>query len=269
MKTVLITGASSGIGRETAKFFQRKGWNVIATMRDPQKEKELTALDNVMVIRCDVTDAGSMDAAVSEGVRAFGSIDVLVNNAGYYTLGPLEAATDEQIMRQIDTNLTGPVEMTKRMLPLFRGQVSGTIVNISSIAGVVSIPLQSLYHATKWGLEGFSEALQYELRQFNIRVKIVEPGVIKTDFYGRSKTLLQDEALTEYEEYSKKVVNNLLMRGEKGSGPETVAETVYRAATDGKRRMRYRVGKSKVIVTLRRLLPFGLYIRIMRRVTER
>ena len=103
----------------------------------------------------------------------------------------IEAATHEQIKRQIDTNLLGLIEVTKEIIPHFRKQKSGTIVNLSSIAGVVSIPLQTLYHATKWGVEGFSESLQYELRPFNIRVKIIEPGVINTNFLGRSMTQLR------------------------------------------------------------------------------
>jgi NAD(P)-dependent dehydrogenase (short-subunit alcohol dehydrogenase family) len=151
-------------------------------MRDPNAEKELTMLNNVKVIRCDVTDADSIDSAVIGGIEAFGNIDVLVNNAGYYAIGPLENASDEQVLRQIDTNLTGSILVTKRLIPHFREKRSGVIMNVSSIAGLVSIPMQSLYHATKWGLEGFSESLHYELRQFNIRVKIIEPGVIKTDF---------------------------------------------------------------------------------------
>jgi len=269
MNTVLITGASSGIGKETAKLFQKNGWNVIATMRDTQAGKDLAGLDNVKVVRCDVTDTDSIKESINEGIAAFGRIDVLVNNAGYYAVGPLEAATNEQIERQIDTNLMGSINATKLIVPHFRGQGSGTVVNISSIAGVVSIPLQSLYHATKWGLEGFSEALQYELRQFNIRVKIIEPGIIKTDFLGRSKTVLHDETLTDYREYSEKVMNNLFSMGEKGSPPEIVAETIFKAATDNSKKMRYRVGRMKGITTMRKLLPFGLYTRLMRGATEK
>ncbi|MDR0777984.1 MAG: SDR family oxidoreductase [Methanomassiliicoccaceae archaeon] len=269
MRTVLITGSSSGIGRETAKIFQRNGWNIIATMRRPEEEKELTELDNVKVIRCDVTDTESIDAAVTGGISAFGMIDVLVNNAGYYTIGPLEAATYDQIRDQIDTNLIGTINVTKRMLPHMREQRSGTIVNVSSIAGLVSLPLQSLYHATKWGMEGFSEALHYELRPFNIRVKLIEPGVIRTDFYGRSKTVLHDETLPEYCGYSEKVVNNVLARGEKGSPPEIIAGTIYKASTDSNGRMRYRAGRSKAIVTLRKLLPFRVYSSFVRRVMEK
>ena len=259
MKTVFITGASSGIGKATAQLFQRNGWNVIATMRNPQAEKELAKLKNVKLIPCDVTNPDSVKNAVTEGINAFGRIDALINNAGYYAVGPLEAATHEQIQRQLDTNLLGLITVTKELVPYFRQQKSGAIINISSIAGIISIPLQSLYHATKWGVEGFSEALQYELRPFHIRVKIIEPGVIKTDFLGRSMTMLQNKTLTEYETYSQNVMKNIHANGEKGSSPEKVASTIYRAATDNRNKLRYATGKLKGIITLRKMLPLNMF----------
>ena len=269
MKTIFITGSSSGIGKETARLFQKKGWNVIATMRDPQAEKELVNLTNVKVIQCDVTQQGSIEKAVREGLTVFKSIDVLVNNAGYYALGPLEATTYEQVKRQIDTNLFGLIDVTKNLIPHFRKQKSGVIVNLSSIAGIVSIPLQSLYHATKWGVEGFSEALRYELRQFNIHVKIIEPGVVKTDFYGRSMATLHDEKLDDYEHYSQKVINNILSNGEKGSLPLAVAETIYKAATDNSTRLRYPTGNMKSMIALRKMLPLRAYSSLIRTAMEK
>lgn len=269
MKTVFITGASSGIGKETAKLFQVMGWNVIATMRNPSAEEELVKLKNVKVLQCDVTNQDSIKTAISEGINTFKSIDALVNNAGYYILGPFETATHEQIKQQIDTNLLGLIEVTKEIIPYFRKQKSGTIINLSSIAGVISIPLQSLYHATKWGVEGFSESLQYELRPFNIRVKIIEPGVIKTDFYGRSMTLVQGNALTDYEPYTQKVINNILKNGEKGSTPDEVAKTIYKAATDNKTKLRYPTGNSKEMVSLRAMLPQKIFHSLVRSTMEK
>ena len=141
MKTVLITGASSGIGRETAKLFQQKGWNVIATMRKPEIEDELNKLSNVELLYCDVTDNNSMKEAIDKGIRRFGAIDVLVNNAGYYTVGPLEAATAEQIKRQIDTNLLGVINMTKAILPHFRERQAGVIINSRNCINTATITL--------------------------------------------------------------------------------------------------------------------------------
>lgn len=259
MNTVFITGASSGIGRETAKLFSKNGWNVIATMRKPELEKELNKMVNVKVLKCDVTETGSIKQAIKEGVEHFGWIDVLINNAGYYTIGVLESATKEQINRQIETNLIGLINSTKEMLPYFRKQRSGTIINISSVAGKTTVPLQTLYHATKWGVEGFSESLQYELRPFNIKVKIIEPGVINTDFYGRSMTVMKDESLNEYSTYSDKVVRNLITNGNKGSDPAEVAETIFKAAISSSNKMRYKVGKSTSILALRAMLPDCIY----------
>jgi len=269
VKTVFITGASSGIGKETAKFFQKMGWNVVAAMRDPQAEDELTKFENVKLLACDVTNQDSIKNAVKEGAAFFNGIDVLVNNAGYYTLGPLEATSHEQIKRQIDTNLMGLIDVTKEVLPYFRKQKSGTIINISSIAGIISIPLQSLYHAAKWGVEGFSESLQYELKQFNIRVKIIEPGVIKTNFLGRSMTMVHDPALTEYEPYSQKVIGNIFKEGEKGSDPGVVAKIIFKAATDGSSKLRYSAGYSKEIISLRKMMPYKLYALLIKRRLEK
>lgn len=268
MKTILITGASSGIGKKTALLFLNNGWNVIATMRNPDAERELSAFRNALILKCDVTDHLSIKNAVSTGISHFGKIDVLVNNAGYYALGPLESATPEQIRRQIDTNLNGVIAMTQAVIPFFRKQRSGIIINISSIAGVITLPLQSLYHATKWGVEGFSESLQYELRPYHIRIKLIEPGVIKTDFYGRSMSLLQNDELTDYTTYSQRVIENIQKNGNKGSSPDVVAQTIFKAATDHKKKMRYSAGNSKDLIKLRKLLPNSVFRFIVQKVME-
>jgi NADP-dependent 3-hydroxy acid dehydrogenase YdfG len=159
-KTILITGASSGIGKDTSKLFQLKGWNVIATMRSPEKELELTKLDNTLVVRLDVLELDSIQNAVEEGVQRFGKIDVLVNNAGYGAYGPLEAFPRESVLRQFNTNVIGLLDVTRALLPHFRKNKNGVIVNISSIGGKMTFPLGSLYHGTKFAVEGISEALR-------------------------------------------------------------------------------------------------------------
>ena len=241
--TVLITGASSGIGKATARFFQAKGWNVIATMRSPEAETELTSLDRVLVTRLDVTDATSIDSAVAAGLAKFGHIDVLVNNAGYGAYGPLEAFSMERIRRQFDTNVIGLLAVTKAVLPHFRVRKTGTIVNISSIAGKVTFPLGTLYHGTKFAVEGLSESLHYELEPVGVKVKIVEPGAIKTDFIGRSFDFANDESIPEYQD----IVT--AMSGAFGSltenAPESglVADVIWTAVTDGTDRLRYTAGE--------------------------
>lgn len=268
MKTIFITGASSGIGKEIAKLFQQNGWNVIATMRKPELETELGKLDRVKLVSVDVTNVGSIRQAISQGIASFGGIDVLVNNAGYYILGPLESASHEQIRQQIDTNLIGLIDVTKEMVPYFRKQRSGCIINLSSIAGVVAIPLQSLYHAAKWGVEGFSESLQYELRPYNIRVKLIEPGTIKTDFLGRSMTKLENNE-KEYQSYVDIVTNNIFKSLEKGSAPKEVAQTIWKAATDNKFKLRYPTGYLKELTYIRSILPKKTFFALMRNIMEK
>jgi NAD(P)-dependent dehydrogenase (short-subunit alcohol dehydrogenase family) len=239
-KTILITGASSGIGKATAKLFNEKGWNVIATMRTPANESELTELDNVLVTRLDVTDLASIDAAVAAGLDRFGSIDALVNNAGYGAYGPLEATSRDKVVRQFDTNVIGLLDVTKAVIPHFRAQGSGVIVNISSIGGRITFPFGSLYHGTKWAVEGLSEALSFEMEGIGVKVKIVEPGMIATDFGGRSFDFSNDESMAEYQEMVGKLMSGF-GTGEP-SQPIVVAEVIYTAVTDGEAKLRYPAG---------------------------
>ena len=185
-QTVLITGTSSGIGKATAKFFHNKGWNVVATMRSPEKEEELHSLENVLVLRLDVTDTDSIGKSVNQAIEKFGKIDVVVNNAGYAVAGVFESASKESIDRQFAVNVTGLIDVTQAVLPHFRKNRSGVFVNISSMGGKVTFPLLPLYHATKFAVEGFSESLSYELAPFGVKLKIVEPGGVSTDFGTRS-----------------------------------------------------------------------------------
>ena len=243
--TILITGASSGIGKETAKLFQSKGWNVVATMRSPDKEQELTELDNVLVTRLDVTEDDSIKLAINEGIKEFGKIDALVNNAGYGAFGPLEASSKSRIERQFDTNVIGLLETTKALLSHFRENRSGVIVNISSGAGKIAMPLGTLYHGTKFAVEGLSESLQYELEPIGIKVKVVEPGVIATDFSGRSFDFANDEAIDEYQPIVQKmmvVLSNEAVQSQ-GSPPSVVADVIWEAVTDGTNTLRYAAGE--------------------------
>lgn len=264
MKTVFITGTSSGIGREAAKYFSKNGWQVAAAMRSPENETEFNLYDNIKLFKCDVTNFDEIKKAVKDSISEFGEIDVVVNNAGFYTIGLFEAATEEQISRQIDTNLKGLMLVTHEFIPHFRQKRSGVIINISSIAGLTAMPIQTFYHATKWGVEGFSEALQYELRAFGIKVKIIEPGVIKTDFYGRSKTVAMNNDTKEYNDYANKVIGVLIKHGERGAAAEKVAWTIFKAATDGSNKIRYRVGKLKFLPELKRFLPQRIYTWLIR-----
>jgi NAD(P)-dependent dehydrogenase (short-subunit alcohol dehydrogenase family) len=240
-KTVLITGASSGFGKAAAKLFDTNNWNVIATMRSPEKETELAALPNVFISKLDVTDKLSIQSAVTAGIEKFGKIDVLVNNAGYGALGAFEAATEDQVKQQFDVNLFGLIAVTKAVLPGMRKQRSGTIINVSSVGGRVTFPFSSLYHATKFAVEGLTESMQYELNPLGIRLKIVEPGGYKTEFSGRSMTLFNLDGLNDYKPAFDKFIT-MLDNWPMSENLGEVADAIYEAATDGTEKLRYPVG---------------------------
>ncbi len=241
-KTILITGTSSGIGNATARLFQSRGWNVVATMRNPKSSGDLKGLDNVLVSSLDVTDGASISSAVAEGISRFGEIDVLLNNAGYGAYGPLENFDMDRIRRQFETNVIGLLAVTKAVLPHMRAQRSGAIVNISSMGGQITFPLGTLYHGTKFAVEGLSEALHYELEAIGVRMKIIEPGMIATDFGGRSFDFANEPAIDEYQDLVGKLMGGLGGDGSSYSSPELVAEVIWTAANDDSDRLRYRAG---------------------------
>ncbi|WP_114937996.1 SDR family oxidoreductase [Mucilaginibacter endophyticus] len=242
-KTIFITGASSGLGKATAKLFQSKGWNVIATMRSPQHEQELSALANVTLLPLDVNDPKQITACV-EKATGLGMIDVVFNNAGHGLFGPLESYDDEQIAGLINTNLLGVIRVTKAFISHFRQQGGGLFITTSSMGGMTAFPFSSMYHATKWGIEGFSESMYFELSKFNIGIKNILPGGIRTDYVGRSMA----HGVREVEAYQPSIdkVNNImshLLLPENLTPAEDIAEVVFEAATDGKDQLRYIAGE--------------------------
>jgi NAD(P)-dependent dehydrogenase (short-subunit alcohol dehydrogenase family) len=268
-KTVLLTGASTGIGRATALLFHQKGWNVAATMRSPDKATDLAGIPNLICLPLDVTDQATIQPAINAALKQFGAIDVLINNAGYALAGPFEACTEVEIRRQFETNVFGVMALTRAMLPHFRYRRAGTIVNVASIGGQMAFPLYSPYHATKWAVEGFSDSLHYELKPLNIKVKVIEPGPIKTDFYTRSISIAKQEGLTDYDAYIDRVLPSLAKIGESGSPPEFVANIIYQAVTDGSWRLRYPAGgNAGMLIGLRKLLPDWLFEQIVKQSTK-
>jgi len=238
-KTILITGSSSGIGKATAIFFAAQGWNVIATMRNPEKEEELNNLKNVWVAALDVLDPVSIQKTVNEGIERFGKIDVLVNNAGYGAYGPLEVFERENIIRQFNTNVIGLLDVIKAVLPHFRANKDGIIINVSSMGGKFAFPFGSLYHGTKFAVEGISESLSFEVASFGVKVKIIEPGATATDFAGRSFDFKNDETIAEYQGLMNTLMNMMKELGGNSVSPVVVAEKIFEAATDGTDRLRY------------------------------
>lgn len=239
MKTIFITGASTGLGKASAKLFQSKGWNVIATMRNPESDTELHTLENVTLLPLDVTNPEQIKSTVKKALE-MSSIDLVFNNAGYGLIGPLEALTDDQIVKQLNTNLLGVIRVTQAFIPYFREKRSGMFITTTSIGGLIAFPLGSTYHATKWALEGWSESLAFELNTFGVNIKTVSPGGIKTDFISRS---LDMGTQPEYEPMINTMFSNTEAMMEGASEPELIAEVVYEAATDGKKQLRYVAGK--------------------------
>ncbi|WP_312395881.1 SDR family oxidoreductase [Chryseobacterium sp.] len=239
MKTIFITGASTGLGKTTAKLFQSRGWNVIATMRNPDAETELNQLENVTLLPLDVTNLEQIKSTIHKALE-ISEIDLVFNNAGYGLIGPLESLSDDQIIRQLDTNLLGVIRVTKEFIPYFRERKSGMFITTTSIGGLVTFPISSTYHATKWALEGWSESLAFELNTFGIDVKTVSPGGIKTDFITRS---LDMGTHPEYQGIIDKMMAGTDAMMEAASEPEVIAEVVYEAATDGKKQLRYQAGE--------------------------
>ena len=269
-KTIFITGSSSGIGRSIAEYFQQHGWNVAATMRNPEKDEHLGSLENVKLYQLDVLNETTIVEAIKNTITDFGSIDVLVNNAGYGLVGAFEASNNEQIKRQFDTNVFGLMNVTRAILPYFREHKKGIIINIASVGGRITFPLYSLYHGTKWAVEGFSESLHYELRQFGIRVKLIEPGAIKTDFYDRSMELMEKEGLTAYDDYANNALANMMEVGKKAPGPIVVAKKVFKAATDNSNTLRYPVGSSApLLLLLSRLIPNRWFFGMVSSIVEK
>ena len=262
-KVVLITGASSGIGAETVRLFQSKEWKVAATMRRPEEADELQRIVDVECIRLDVTEPDSIKTAFAETLEKFGRIDAVVNNAGYGLVGPFEAASDEEIRRQFETNVFGLMNVCREAIAYFRPEKRGTIVNVASMGGRITFPFYSLYHSTKWAVEGFTESLQYELRPFGIKIKLVEPGPIKTDFYDRSMTIASKEGLTAYDALLEKAMPNMMKAGNDAPGPLIVAEAIYTAVNDGSWKVRYSPN-ARSILALRKILPDALFFRIVR-----
>jgi NAD(P)-dependent dehydrogenase (short-subunit alcohol dehydrogenase family) len=264
MQTIFITGASSGIGKACARLFQEKGWNVAVAVRNPESVADLGALAKVRVYRIDVTQPATIEAGVAAAIADFGGIDALVNNAGYAAMGPLEAASEEQLRRQFETNVFGLMNVTRAVLPHFRSRRAGTIVNISSIGGQIGLPLYSLYNGSKWAVEGFTEALQWELRPFGIRLRLIEPGIIKTDFYTRSMDFSRKPGLPDYDAWAGPVAEAMNKGVAKAPGPDIVARRILQAVLSRSWKLRWMAGREGALVILKRCIPNAWFFGLVR-----
>ncbi|HEX3784494.1 MAG TPA: SDR family oxidoreductase [Pseudonocardiaceae bacterium] len=234
---VVVTGTSSGIGRLTVRRFAEAGWNVVATVRDKGRLDVHDEVDNVHTLVLDVDDE-QVDLGFGETARAvFGRVDALINNAGYFQSGPLEATTMEQAHRQFQTNVFGLMALNKAFIPIFRAQRSGVIVNFGSISAEQGYPYTSVYEASKAAVVSLSEGLHQELAEFGVSVKAILPGNMKTPIFD--KVDRSSDVPADYAESMSRFGQSNLVR----SDPALTAEVVFRMVTDGNvRKVRYYSG---------------------------
>lgn len=269
-KIALVTGSSSGIGYETALLLARNGFHTCATMRNTEKSESLRMIAEkeklpIRFVQLDVDDDDSVDRAIREIEKELGKIDVLINNAGYGLVGGFEDLALDEIRQQFETNLFGVIRVIQRVLPGMRTRRNGIIVNISSGAGIVGFPCMSGYVSTKFALEGLSESIAHELLPFGIKVIIIEPGVIKTDFVRNSVT--SKRALNESSAYFDilgKIRENLILMQEHATSPTDVAKIIFDAINHREPNLRYVVGNDIAMVAeAKRNLPEAEFRKMM------
>jgi NAD(P)-dependent dehydrogenase (short-subunit alcohol dehydrogenase family) len=255
-KTILITGASSGIGRAAAHLFANNGWGVVATMPHTGKAGDLARMSNVLVSRLDVRDEASIAASIAEAKGRFGTIDTVLSNAGFGQYGVFEAVSNEAVHEQFEVNVFGAMNVLRALLPEFRANGAGDFIVTSSSGGIYGLPTMSLYIATKFAVEGFFESVSYELAALNIKVKLVEPGGVDTGFHDTAaRRSAAAGGIDAYQKFyssisaavNEKVASNSLVSA------DDVARAIYDAATDPSDRLRYVVGKdAAAIIAARR-----------------
>lgn len=257
MKQVaIITGCSSGIGYETSILLAKNGFKTYATMRNIEKGdklKDIAEKENLdlKIIKLDVTDDYSIKNAINEIIQETSRIDILVNNAGNNIAGTVEDLSIEEFKEQFETNFFGLVRVTKAVLPIMRNQNSGIIVNLSSIVGKMAIPLNSAYTSSKFAVEGFSESVRYELEDFGIKVILIEPGVIKSNFYENikmSKNSLADPK-SPYQPITQKIFEAFLSLIQYAFPAKIVADVILEAITSDNPKIRYVVGDDAKSIT--------------------
>ena len=251
-KVSLITGCSSGIGFETAITLGREGYFTYATMRDMTKAGKLEKIVNdedlpIKVLELNVDDEDSVDKAITKILEEKGRIDTLVNNAGWGMWGTVEDVSIEEFKQQFETNFFSIIRIIQKVSPIMRKQKSGNIVNVSSVAGRIGFPVSPAYISSKFALEGLSECLRFELGQFGINVIIIEPGVIKTNFFDSMKMAKKSNSNSVYNEITSKVVSGVKMMAEMGTDSKEVANTIIKSISEQNPLPRYIVGNDAMM----------------------
>lgn len=256
-KVAVVTGSSSGIGFETSLLLSRNGIYTYATMRNLSKSKKLNDIvekENLplKVLQLDVTDDKSVKDSISQIKDESSRIDVLVNNAGYDVMGAVEDISIDEFKSQFETNLFGVIRVTKEVLPIMRNQRAGNIINISSVGGRIGIPLNSAYISSKFALEGLSQSMRYELEQFGIDVILIEPGVVKSNFFENADVVNNktNNTISPYSQLTQKLYEGFepMLKSSSSSLPSDVAKIIYQAIESNNREVRYLVGKDAVSI---------------------
>ena len=232
MKTIFITGASSGIGRETTKYFSNHGWRVIATMRNLQKAGDLSSIPNVVLMPLDLMNPEQIKETCQKALEQY-DIDVLFNNAGYGIMGPFEKLPEKEIRKLFDTDVIGTMLVTQQFIPHFKKRKSGAILTTTSLAGIIALPRDGAYGAAKRAQQGMVESLYYELKPFGVKLAAMVPGGTKTNFQTPINIL------DGYEKAAANQRNYLLDGNAEFPGPEEAAEVVWTAVNDGKDQILY------------------------------
>ncbi len=263
-KVALITGASSGIGKETALLLVQQGYTVYGVARRVEKMQDLKQA-GVKLLEMDVTVEASMTAGVSEILKTEGRIDVLLNNAGYGSYGALEDVPLSEARYQFEVNIFGMARLTQLVLPQMRKQRSGRIINISSIGGKLGEPHGAWYHATKYAVEGLSDSLRMELKEFGIDVVIIEPGAIITEWAGIAREhMLKTSGDTDYGALTRKHAQMFERADKMGSKPIVVAKTIIKAIKAARPRTRYATGGgAKLILFVKSILSDRMFDKVM------
>jgi short-subunit dehydrogenase len=251
-KTVLITGVSSGIGRETAVLLAGKGFRVFGTVR-----KETHGLDGIELVTLDVTDDASVKDAVREITAKAGPIGGLVNNAGYGVIGAVEETSVAEAREQFETNVFGVMRMVNAVLPGMREQGYGRIVNVSSVFGFLPAPYMGIYGASKHAIEGYTETLDHEVRDFGVRALLVEPDATRTNFESAGKATAQN--IGAYAVQKARVLEAMQQILKNGTDPREVAIAIHKALTAASPRLRYPVGTGPKLSFMRRFVPAGMF----------
>lgn len=263
-KVALVTGASSGIGEETAKLFAQKGFIVYAAARRVEKMQHLEK-EGIRLLKMDVTDEDSMVSGINSIIDAEQRIDVLVNNAGYGSYGALEDVPMSEARYQFEVNIFGLARLCQLVLPTMRAQHSGKIINVSSIGGKLGEPHGVWYHATKYAVEGLSDSLRMELKEFGIDVVVIQPGAILTEWTGIARdNMLKTSGNGAYKELVQKHAKMFENAGQMGSKPIVVAKTIVKAATSRRPQTRYATGGgAKPILFMRKMLSDRMFDNMM------